>query len=156
MSFCPIFIVLYRKSIYLFADSRSDSETRRKRTITISKTEYGDPNSSPQPMENLSYIPFLDVVGVAMELKVTDAFTWWGKFCSTYRIYVIIVSIIVAGILCIGMVKMEITTDPVELWAGAKSRSRIEKDFYDSTFRPFYRTEQIIIKAKNLDTVSFF
>lgn len=41
---------------------------------------------------------------------------------------------------------MEITTDPVELWAAPHSRSRIEKDFFDDTFGPFYRTAQIFIR----------
>ena len=45
------------------------------------------------------------------------------------------------------------TTDPIELWASPASRSRVERAFFDETFRPFYRTEQIIIHAKNLDTV---
>lgn len=43
---------------------------------------------------------------------------------------------------------LNITTDPVELWASATSRSRIEKEFFDSNFEPFYRVEQIIIKPK--------
>lgn len=41
---------------------------------------------------------------------------------------------------------MEITTDPVELWAAPHSRARSEKDFFDNTFGPFYRTAQIFIK----------
>ena len=46
------------------------------------------------------------------------------------------------------------TTDPIELWAAPESRSRVERKFFDETFRPFYRTEQIIIHAKNLERVS--
>ena len=30
----------------------------------------------------------------------------------------------------------------------------MERDFFGSTFRPFYRTEQIIITTKKLDTIS--
>lgn len=39
------------------------------------------------------------------------------------------------------------TTDPVELWAAPDSQARIEKDSFDSTFAPFYRTAQVIIKS---------
>ena len=39
------------------------------------------------------------------------------------------------------------TVDPIELWASPTSRSRIEKDFFETTFRPFYRTEQVIVKS---------
>ncbi len=42
---------------------------------------------------------------------------------------------------------LRLTTDPIELWAAPTSRSRIEKTFFDETFRPFYRTQQVIVKA---------
>lgn len=48
---------------------------------------------------------------------------------------------------------MEITTDPVELWAGPNSRSRAEKDYFDSKFGPFYRTAQVFIKPVNKEIV---
>ena len=40
-----------------------------------------------------------------------------------------------------------LTTDPIELWASPTSRSRIERTFFEEHFRPFYRAEQVIIKA---------
>ena len=49
-----------------------------------------------------------------------------------------------------GVIYLEVTTDPIELWASPTSRSRVEKDFFDSTFRPFYRTSQVIIHAKEV------
>lgn len=47
-----------------------------------------------------------------------------------------------------GITELKMTTNPVELWAAPNSRSRIEKDIFDSNFGPFYRIEQIIIKSK--------
>lgn len=47
----------------------------------------------------------------------------------------------------------QIITDPVELWASPASRSRVERDFFDRNFEPFYRTEQVIITATNLSNV---
>lgn len=46
-----------------------------------------------------------------------------------------------------GIKYLKITTDPVELWAGPSSKSRVEREFFDSNFEPFYRIEQIIIKS---------
>lgn len=46
-----------------------------------------------------------------------------------------------------GIKYLKITTNPVELWAAPNSRSRIERDFFDSNFEPFYRIEQIIIAS---------
>lgn len=46
-----------------------------------------------------------------------------------------------------GIKYLKITTDPVELWAAPNSQSRIEKEFFDSHFEPFYRIEQVIIRS---------
>lgn len=46
-----------------------------------------------------------------------------------------------------GIRYLKITTDPVELWAAPNSQSRIEKEFFDSHFEPFYRIEQVIIRS---------
>lgn len=42
-----------------------------------------------------------------------------------------------------GIKYLHITTDPVQLWASPHSRSRIEREFFDSNFSPFYRVEQV-------------
>lgn len=64
-----------------------------------------------------------------------------------------IASWVIAG-LSYGALQLQITVDPVELWASPSSRSRIEKDYFDSRFGPFYRTNQIFIKPNKLDKVS--
>lgn len=46
-----------------------------------------------------------------------------------------------------GIIYLKITTDPVKLWAAPNSQSRIEKEFFDSHFEPFYRIEQLIIRS---------
>ena len=78
---------------------------------------------------------------------------WLKK--GAYVIYEWSLSVGFAVGLSTGIKWLNVTTDPIELWASPSSRSRIEKDFFDKTFRPFYRTEQIIITAKNLSSVSF-
>lgn len=44
-----------------------------------------------------------------------------------------------------GLRYMRITTDPVELWSAPHSRARLEKQYFDEHFGPFFRTEQLII-----------
>lgn len=61
----------------------------------------------------------------------------------------------IAAIACYGVQFTNITTDPVEIWAAPSSQSRREKDYFDSTFGPFYRTEQIFLKSKRLHKVFF-
>lgn len=72
---------------------------------------------------------------------------------AKYRVVVLcLCSWIIAGFSS-GAVFLEITTSPVELWASASSRSRLEKEFFDNNFKPFYRTEQIFIKTVGLSEV---
>lgn len=42
-----------------------------------------------------------------------------------------------------GIKYLNITTNPVELWAAPNSRARLEREFFDSKFDPFYRIEQV-------------
>ena len=95
----------------------------------------------------------VDKLGMSFEMALTNIFTEMGTLFARYPIPVIFLSIGFAAGLSTGILWLDVTTDPIELWASPESRSRIEKDFFDKTFRPFYRTEQIIIKAKNLSTV---
>jgi len=53
-----------------------------------------------------------------------------------------------------GIKYINVTTDPVELWASPHSRSRVEREYFDSHFEPFYRTEQVIIRASGYKSVS--
>lgn len=52
-----------------------------------------------------------------------------------------------------GIKYMQVTTNPVELWAAPNSRSRVERDYFDSHFEPFYRTEMLIISSKGLPKI---
>lgn len=73
---------------------------------------------------------------------------------SKYSVIVLFVtSYIILGI-GYGAFDLEVTTNPVEIWAAPASRSRVEKDFFDQNLAPFYRTEQIFIKAVGLPEVN--
>ncbi|XP_058443946.1 NPC intracellular cholesterol transporter 1 homolog 1b [Malaya genurostris] len=80
-------------------------------------------------------------------------FSAWGTFCAAHPILVLaICSWLIAG-LCYGIIFLQITTDPVELWAAPQSRSRLEKDYFDERFSPFFRTAQIFIKPIKQDYI---
>uniref|UniRef100_A0A182PQ62 SSD domain-containing protein n=1 Tax=Anopheles epiroticus TaxID=199890 RepID=A0A182PQ62_9DIPT len=76
------------------------------------------------------------------------AFTRWGTFCARNPVLILAICSWIVGGLAFGIQYLIITTDPVELWAAPDSRSRQEKDYFDSRFSPFYRTEQVFIKPK--------
>lgn len=62
------------------------------------------------------------------------------------------ISYVIIG-LSYGIGYLSVTVNPIEIWAAPDSRSRIEKNYYDSRFQPFYRTEQIYIKPVNVEKV---
>ena len=97
----------------------------------------------------------IDKLGMNFEIALTNFFTELGTLFARYPLPVIILSVGFAVGLSTGIRSLDVTTDPIELWASPTSRSRIEKDFFDQTFVPFYRTEQVIIKAKNLESFNF-
>ncbi|XP_076547894.1 NPC intracellular cholesterol transporter 1 homolog 1b [Osmia lignaria lignaria] len=81
-------------------------------------------------------------------------FAIWGKGFAKYPgIVLVIFSYVLLG-LSYGIQYLSITSDPIEIWAAPTSRARIEKDYYDSHFQPFYRAEQIYIKSVGLEKVT--
>ena len=48
-----------------------------------------------------------------------------------------------------GFYFFDVITDPVELWSPKDSFTRLNKDYYDTHFRPFYRTTQMIVRPTN-------
>ena len=89
-------------------------------------------------------------IGLVLEEKLMLFFRWWGQLCCEHPFKVIFGSIVVIGALTCGVLRVQITTDPVELWSMPTSESRLQKDYFDEHFGPFYRTEQVIITAPNV------
>ncbi len=77
-----------------------------------------------------------------------------GLDCARRPWLVLATGLFVAGALSAGILYLEVTIDPVELWASPQSRSRQEKEYFDANFSPFYRTAQVIIHAEGLKPVS--
>lgn len=58
------------------------------------------------------------------------------------------------GLLNLGWKKFAIETDPVRLWVAPDSESKMQKEFFDAHFGPFYRAQQIFVtKATDAYTV---
>ncbi|KAG9488785.1 hypothetical protein GDO78_005007 [Eleutherodactylus coqui] len=94
-------------------------------------------------------------VSYATNRSLEKAFQWWGTLIATYPKTVFGISLLVVAVLSSGMALIQLTTDPVELWSSPSSRGRQEKDFYDATFGPFFRTNQLIITAKNRPSYTY-
>uniref|UniRef100_A0A8C5MZR4 NPC intracellular cholesterol transporter 1 n=1 Tax=Leptobrachium leishanense TaxID=445787 RepID=A0A8C5MZR4_9ANUR len=90
-----------------------------------------------------------DSAGERLENFLRVSFTKWGSFCVRRPFIVIFFSIAAIAVCCAGLKYLRITTDPVELWSDPHSQARQEKNYFDSHFGPFFRTEQLIITAPN-------
>ncbi|XP_034038558.1 NPC intracellular cholesterol transporter 1 [Thalassophryne amazonica] len=119
----------------------------RRSTVT---SEYGPILDSRNPLSLNSdnsdkVVTYCEMLGERYENAMRGLFSAWGSFCVRHPLLVILGSLILVVICSSGLVFMHVTTDPVELWSSPSSQARQHKDFFDSHFGPFFRTEQLII-----------
>uniref|UniRef100_A0A6Q2ZG95 SSD domain-containing protein n=1 Tax=Esox lucius TaxID=8010 RepID=A0A6Q2ZG95_ESOLU len=74
-------------------------------------------------------------------------FQAWGTLIASHPFKVLLASAVVVGAFATGLMYIELTTDPVQLWSAPDSRARKEKDMHDKYFDPFFRTNQLILTA---------
>uniref|UniRef100_A0AAX7V152 SSD domain-containing protein n=1 Tax=Astatotilapia calliptera TaxID=8154 RepID=A0AAX7V152_ASTCA len=84
---------------------------------------------------------------LAAQAYLSSQFRIWGTIMASYPLTVLLLSLIVVAVLSVGLKDIKLTTDPVELWSAPNSRARQEKEFHDTYFDPFYRTNQVILTA---------
>ncbi len=112
-----------------------------------------DPNTNNDDVEGTenclchSFYKF----GAYFEFWIKRVFYWWGKLMTRFWYIVIVAGLIVMGAFASGMYRFKVVTNTVELWSAPDSRARIEKNYFDENFGPFYRTEMIIVKPLDQD-----
>ncbi|KAJ3912824.1 patched family-domain-containing protein [Lentinula edodes] len=70
-----------------------------------------------------------------------------GFNTATYPMLTCAVVFTFIGLINVGWTKFDIETDPVRLWVAPNSETRVQKDFFDEHFGPFYRPQQIFITS---------
>ncbi|XP_070506187.1 NPC intracellular cholesterol transporter 1 homolog 1b-like [Chironomus tepperi] len=98
-------------------------------------------------------IGFLERTADKIEKILEDFFTSWGTYCAKHPLKIMLIGLLFFACFAYGLRFLHVTKNPIELWAAPNSRSRVEKEFFDSNFGPFYRIEQVIITAKNLSDI---
>jgi hypothetical protein len=86
-------------------------------------------------------------VDLAFKKKLQKLLTWWDRYAARHLLPIILISFLLALALSTGIVRLIVTTTPVESWASPLSRSGVEKEFFVREFCPIYRTTQIIKSA---------
>lgn len=132
---------------------------RRKRKSSRSSFDVAtedQPLKKPTlPVVMPNEISCIDKTAHKMDMFLTRMFTKWGIMVASYPIVVLLISVTLGIVASCGLVMIEIITDPVELWSAPGSRARLEKEYFDETFVPFYRTEQIIIMAPDSESYEY-
>ncbi|KIY45848.1 multidrug efflux transporter AcrB transmembrane domain-containing protein [Fistulina hepatica ATCC 64428] len=70
-----------------------------------------------------------------------------GLFSATRPWLTMSIVFLAVGLLNVGWKWFEVETDPVRLWVAPDSESKLQKEFFDENFGPFYRPQQIFVTA---------
>lgn len=98
---------------------------------------------------------FIEKLSTQTEHLLEIFFTRWGTYCAENPWRILLLGCVCIASLSYGIRFLNVTTDPVELWAAPDSRSRIEREYFDAHFEPFYRIEQVIIQTKENKSFSY-
>ncbi|EMD40818.1 hypothetical protein CERSUDRAFT_131117 [Gelatoporia subvermispora B] len=83
----------------------------------------------------------------ALNTMLRRAFYRLGLLTASYPWMTFATVFTVVGLLNLGWQKFEVETDPVRLWVAPDSESKLQKEFFDEHFGPFYRPQQIFITS---------
>ena len=72
-----------------------------------------------------------------------------GLFASEKPYLTLALVFTAVGLLNIGWKNFQVETDPVRLWVAPDSESRIQKEYFDQHFGPFYRPQQIFVTSSS-------
>ncbi|XP_023249762.1 Niemann-Pick C1-like protein 1 [Seriola lalandi dorsalis] len=140
-----IFAFLFYISVccVLKSKKREDEEKGKRKK----KGKDQNSNDVTQQVVDPSEVTWADKNSLAAQAFLSSEFQRWGTLMATYPLTVLLLSAGVVVAFSAGLKSIELTTDPVELWSATNSRARLEKDFHDTHFDPFFRTNQLILTA---------
>ncbi|XP_061452973.1 NPC intracellular cholesterol transporter 1 [Rhineura floridana] len=99
--------------------------------------------------QNTGEATWCERLGEKFENVLRVTFTSWGAFCVRNPRPVVLFSLAFIAMCSSGLVFVKITTNPIDLWSSPSSEARKEKEYFDTRFGPFFRTEQLIVQALN-------
>ncbi|KAM9360631.1 NPC1-like intracellular cholesterol transporter 1 [Symphorus nematophorus] len=137
------FILYLSVSCLVRSRKRKDEEKGKRK----GKGKDQNSNDVTERVIDPSEVTCADRNSLAAQAFLSLQFQRWGTLMASYPLMVLLLSAVVVIALSAGMKSIELTTDPVELWSAPNSRARQEKDFHDSNFGPFFRTNQLILTA---------
>lgn len=124
---------------------------------------YEDDNGD-EIISPLNYVtvrkPMVRQFSDKLNSKVQDGFEKLAKFCSTFPGITIGTSLVVSVLLSLGMFKLDIETNPINLWVSPTEPAYINQQYFESNFGEWFRIEQVIVSSEkpifNWDTIQWW
>uniref|UniRef100_A0ABD2XPG3 SSD domain-containing protein n=1 Tax=Trichogramma kaykai TaxID=54128 RepID=A0ABD2XPG3_9HYME len=139
-----VYIVRFRNH----KDDIESSNLSSSDDMSLDKPRAGGQKSSSSSAAQISR-------GATFRQFLEFLFQRLGTFFAQHPVSSLAIMMNIAIVLSYGTIELDITSNPIEIWAAPSSRARLEKDYFDEHFQPFFRTEQIFIKSTNLGTVDY-
>lgn len=142
--------------VALSADAASPRTRSRGLVGAASLTHYIDEDSLGAPSESRHLgrgVSLLDPIETVQPRQdrvnnvIRRGFYRLGLLACNHPWLMFSVVFLFVGLLNIGWDRFAVETDPVRLWVAPGSESRLQKEYFDQHFGPFYRTEQIFVTA---------
>ncbi|XP_036272695.1 NPC intracellular cholesterol transporter 1 isoform X1 [Pipistrellus kuhlii] len=127
----------------------------RKRYFVSEYTPIDSSIAFPINVSDTGEASCCEPLGAAFEGCLRRLFTRWGSFCVRNPGCVIFSSLAFIAACSSGLAFVRVTTSPVDLWSAPSSQARLEKEYFDTHFGPFFRTEQLIIQAPHTDVHTY-
>ncbi|KDQ20707.1 hypothetical protein BOTBODRAFT_26724 [Botryobasidium botryosum FD-172 SS1] len=124
--------------------------------VSESRQHLGRGAALIDPMESLQPRHY------KLNTVLRQAFYKLGYACASKPFITLFLASVLVGLMNSGWKYFEVETDPVRLWVAPGSESKVQKEYFDEHFGPFYKTEQMFItvahppsfSSEGLDDVS--
>ncbi|KIO31040.1 glycoside hydrolase family 61 protein [Tulasnella calospora MUT 4182] len=80
-----------------------------------------------------------------LNTRIRRFFYRLGSLCASYPWLTLAAASVFVAVLNLGWTRFAVEVDPVRLWVPPTSETKLQKEYFDEHFGPFYRTEQIFI-----------
>ncbi|KZV64818.1 multidrug efflux transporter AcrB transmembrane domain-containing protein [Peniophora sp. CONT] len=140
--------------IFLSTDETTDtplSPTSRPRNL-VGASSLASTNGSSweQPARAVTLLDPIETVQprqYRLNAWLRRTFYRTGLWIATHPWLTFTVMFTIMGLFNIGWKDFSVEKDPVRLWVGPNSESKLQKDFFDEHFGPFFRPQQIFVHS---------
>eukprot|EP01135_Chromosphaera_perkinsii_P003002 Nk52_evm24s232 gene=Nk52_evmTU24s232 len=134
----------YKYKAYMENKLASESTTSRTRLkLDESKSTDAEGATAGVGTENMPAKPFITTKYLKRYMR------WHGAFVARNPHKIMLVAILCVIVCASGLWRLEVLSEPVDLWVETDSIAYQQKDFYSRNFNPFFRTDVLIVLQKD-------